>query len=43
MIEVELISFIRPEARFDSIEALQARMALDCDEVRRKLGSGPLK
>jgi len=36
-IEVELISFLRPEAKFDSIEALKAQMALDCDEARRRL------
>jgi riboflavin kinase/FMN adenylyltransferase len=36
-IEVELISFLRPEAKYDNIEALQAQMALDCDEARRKL------
>ncbi len=37
MIEVELISFLRPEAKFDSIEALQAQMERDCDEARRLL------
>lgn len=36
-VEVELIDFLRPEARFDSIEALTARMAADCDEARRRL------
>ena len=36
-LEVELISFIRPEARFDSLEALTAQMAADCDEARRRL------
>ncbi|HEX4737858.1 MAG TPA: bifunctional riboflavin kinase/FAD synthetase [Allosphingosinicella sp.] len=36
-IEVGLISFLRDEARFDSIEALQAQMALDCDEAKRRL------
>jgi riboflavin kinase/FMN adenylyltransferase len=36
-IEVELISFLRPEARFDSVEALQAQMARDCDEARARL------
>jgi riboflavin kinase/FMN adenylyltransferase len=38
-IEVALISFLRPEARFDSIEALQAQMERDCDEARRRLHS----
>jgi riboflavin kinase/FMN adenylyltransferase len=36
-IEVDLISFLRPEARFESIEALQAQMAEDCAEARRRL------
>jgi riboflavin kinase/FMN adenylyltransferase len=36
-VEVELISFLRPEAKFDSLEALKARMALDCAEARRRL------
>jgi riboflavin kinase/FMN adenylyltransferase len=34
---VELISFLRPEAKFDSVEALTAQMAADCDEARRRL------
>jgi riboflavin kinase/FMN adenylyltransferase len=38
-IEVALISFIRPEAKFGSIEALQAQMARDCDEARRRLAA----
>jgi riboflavin kinase/FMN adenylyltransferase len=36
-IEVELISFIRPEAKFDDLEGLGARMAEDCIEARRRL------
>jgi riboflavin kinase/FMN adenylyltransferase len=36
-IEVELIAFIRPEAKFDSLEALEAQMAEDCAEARRRL------
>jgi riboflavin kinase/FMN adenylyltransferase len=36
-IEVELISFIRPEERFETVEALSARMALDCEEARKRL------
>ena len=36
-IEVELISFIRPEERFETIEELKARMALDCEEARKRL------
>jgi riboflavin kinase/FMN adenylyltransferase len=33
-IEVALRRFIRPEAKFDSLEALQEQMARDCDEAR---------
>jgi riboflavin kinase/FMN adenylyltransferase len=36
-IEVELISFLRPEAKYDSLDALTAQMAADCDEARRRL------
>lgn len=36
-IKVELISFIRPEARFDSMDALAAQMEQDCAEARRRL------
>jgi riboflavin kinase/FMN adenylyltransferase len=37
-IEVELIAFLRPEARFDGIDALAAQMASDCREAKRRLG-----
>ncbi len=33
-IEVELHAFIRPEAKFDSLEALTAQMELDCRTAR---------
>ncbi len=36
-IEVELHSFIRPEAKFDSLEALTAQMEGDCEEAKRRL------
>ena len=36
-IEVELISFIRPEQRFDSLDALKAQMDEDCTEALRRL------
>lgn len=36
-IEVELIDFLRPEAKYDSLDALKAQMAADCDEARRRL------
>ncbi len=36
-IEVELVSFLRPEAKFDSIDALKAQMDADCAEARRRL------
>ena len=36
-IEVELRHFLRPELKFDSLAALRAQMAEDCDEARRLL------
>lgn len=36
-IEVALIHFLRPEAKFDSLEALTAQIARDCDEARAVL------
>ncbi|NNC72533.1 MAG: bifunctional riboflavin kinase/FAD synthetase [Sphingomonadaceae bacterium] len=36
-IAVELVSFIREEAKFDDLDALKAQMAKDCDEARRRL------
>ena len=38
-IEVELIAFLRPEAKFESIDALQAQMAEDCREAKRRLAN----
>ena len=37
-IEVAFHHFIRPEAKFDSLDALKVRMDADCDEARRLLG-----
>ncbi len=34
---VELVKFLRPEMRFEGLEALKARIALDCAEARRIL------
>ncbi len=36
-IEVALHRFLRPEMKFDSLEALQAQMAEDCDQARSVL------
>jgi riboflavin kinase/FMN adenylyltransferase len=36
-VEVELVSFLRPEAKFASLEALMAQMEKDCAEARRRL------
>jgi riboflavin kinase/FMN adenylyltransferase len=38
-IEVELISFLRPEAKFDSLDALTDQMEADCEEARRRLAA----
>ncbi len=40
-LEVELIAHIRPEAKFDSLDALIAQMAADCVEARRILAATP--
>jgi riboflavin kinase / FMN adenylyltransferase len=37
VIEVELHAFIRPEAKFDSLEALTTQMEKDCAEARALL------
>lgn len=36
-IEIELISYLRGEARFDSLDALKAQMAADCEAAKRRL------
>ncbi|HUQ12740.1 MAG TPA: bifunctional riboflavin kinase/FAD synthetase [Novosphingobium sp.] len=38
-IEVALHRFIRPEARFDSMDALKAQMDADCEEARKALSA----
>jgi riboflavin kinase/FMN adenylyltransferase len=38
-IEVELIEFLRPEAKFDGLDALTAQMAKDCDAARAALSA----
>ncbi|MDB5703772.1 MAG: riboflavin biosynthesis protein RibF [Sphingomonas bacterium] len=38
-VEVELIDFLRPEARFDSLEALTTQMDKDCAKARALLAS----
>jgi len=39
-IEVELIEYLRPEARFDSLETLTAQMEADCARARVVLAGG---
>lgn len=38
-IEVEFHAFIRPEAKFDNMDALMTQMQADCDQARGILGS----
>ncbi len=40
-IEVEFIDFVRPDAKFASIEALKAQMAEDCAQARAILAVAP--
>lgn len=39
VIEVELIHFLRPEAKYDGMDALIAQIAQDCDDARRFLAA----
>lgn len=40
-IEVQLIHFLRPEAKFDGLDALMAAIARDCDDARQILAGTP--
>ena len=40
-IAVELIEYLRPEVKFDGLEALQAQMAIDCADARAILAAYP--
>jgi len=40
-IDVAFHHFLRPEARFDSLDALTAQMKRDCDETKRLLSRSP--
>lgn len=40
-IEVALIDYLRPEAKFGTLEALKARMAADCEQARAILADHP--
>jgi riboflavin kinase / FMN adenylyltransferase len=39
---VELIAYLRPEAKLDSVEALKTQIAKDSDEARRVLANSPV-
>lgn len=40
-LETELIDFIRPEQKFDGLDALKAQIFADCATARRRLGLSP--
>ena len=40
-LRVQLIEFLRPERRFDGLDALKAQIALDAEAARRALATGP--
>jgi riboflavin kinase/FMN adenylyltransferase len=40
-VEVEFISYLRPEAKFDGLDAMTAQIAADCEEARRRLAAAP--
>lgn len=39
VLNVELIAYLRPEGKFDGVEALKAQIAADCEEARRILAA----
>ena len=39
-ITVELVEFLRPEAKYDTLDALTAQIAVDCDAARAVLARG---
>lgn len=39
-VEVALIDYLRPEAKFDSLDALKVQIAADCDAARAALAQG---
>lgn len=39
-LHIELVEFLRPEQRFESIDALKARIAADCAQAKERLGWG---
>jgi len=41
LITVELIAYLRPEKKFDSVDALKTQIAIDCDDARRVLAATP--
>ena len=40
-IEVQLIHYMRPEAKYDGLDALMAQIARDCDDARQILARTP--
>ncbi len=40
-IEVQLIHYLRPEAKYDGLDALMAAIAKDCDDARQILAGTP--
>ena len=41
-LRVRFIDYLRPEKKFDGLDALKAQIALDCDQARAVLGQiGP--
>lgn len=42
ILEIELIAYLRPEAKFDSLDALTAQMRADCDQARQILADYPI-
>ena len=41
ILQAELVAYLRPEERFDSLEALKAQLALDCAKAKTLLAATP--
>lgn len=39
LLAVEFIAYLRPEEKFETLDALRAQIAKDCDQARRMLGT----
>jgi riboflavin kinase / FMN adenylyltransferase len=43
VMSVELVAYLRGERKFDTLEALKAQIAADCDQARQMLAAAPVE